>query len=55
VDYLEWLRWPDGFVWPGRGQLGGWRLGDGAVPLRGMLVVYVEDGRHDLRPDAHAR
>ena len=29
VDYLEWLRWPTGFVCPVCGQEGGWRLGDG--------------------------
>jgi transposase-like protein len=29
LDYLEWLRWPDGFVCPDCGQCGGWRLGDG--------------------------
>jgi hypothetical protein len=29
LDYLEWLRWPAGFVCPRCGQLGGWRLGDG--------------------------
>ena len=29
LDYLEWLRWPDGFVCPGCGNEGGWRLGDG--------------------------
>lgn len=29
LDYLEWLRWPDGFVCPACGQPGGWRLGDG--------------------------
>lgn len=28
-DYLEWLRWPDGFVCPDCGHSGGWRLGDG--------------------------
>jgi transposase-like protein len=28
LDYLEWLRWPSGFVCPECGQ-GGWRLGDG--------------------------
>ncbi|MGH8790799.1 MAG: IS1595 family transposase [Cupriavidus necator] len=29
LDYLEWLRWPTGFVCPACGQAGGWRLGDG--------------------------
>ncbi|MFJ1256625.1 IS1595 family transposase [Cupriavidus sp. CuC1] len=29
LDYLEWLRWPTGFVCPDCGQAGGWRLGDG--------------------------
>ncbi len=29
LDYLEWLRWPDGFVCPDCGEWGGWRLGDG--------------------------
>ena len=29
LDYLEWLRWPDGFVCPACGQAGGWALGDG--------------------------
>ncbi len=29
LDYLEWLRWPDGFVCPECGVAGGWRLGDG--------------------------
>ena len=29
LDYLEWLRWPDGFVCPSCGRAGGWRLGDG--------------------------
>jgi transposase-like protein len=28
LDYLEWLRWPDGFVCPRCGALGGWRLKD---------------------------
>jgi len=25
LDYLDWLRWPDGFVCPGCGSLAGWR------------------------------
>ena len=29
LDYLEWLRWPGGFVCPTCSELGGWRLGDG--------------------------
>jgi transposase-like protein len=29
LDYLEWLRWPDGFVCPDCAHHGGWRLGDG--------------------------
>jgi|TARA_Y100000294_G_scaffold162238_1_gene167221 hypothetical protein len=29
LDYLEWLRWPNGFVCPNCGGKGGWRLGDG--------------------------
>ena len=29
MDYLAWLRWPDGFVCPMCSHLGGWRLGDG--------------------------
>jgi transposase-like protein len=29
LDFLEWLRWPDGFVCPGCVHVGGWRLADG--------------------------
>lgn len=29
LDYLEWLRWPGGFVCPSCGSSGGWRLADG--------------------------
>jgi hypothetical protein len=28
LDYLEWLRWPDGFVCSACGHRGVWRLGD---------------------------
>jgi transposase-like protein len=28
LDYLDWLRWPDGFVCPECGRAGGWALGD---------------------------
>jgi len=29
LDYLEWVRWPDGFACPACGSAGGWRVGDG--------------------------
>ena len=29
LDYLEWLRWPNGFICPTCGHEDGWRLGDG--------------------------
>jgi transposase-like protein/predicted RNA-binding Zn-ribbon protein involved in translation (DUF1610 family) len=29
LDYLEWLRWPTGFVCPDCGNEGGWRVNDG--------------------------
>jgi transposase-like protein len=35
LDYLEWLRWPDGFVCPFCGVTGGWRLGDGRFMCSG--------------------
>jgi transposase-like protein len=31
LDFLEWLRWPDGFACPGCGHAGGWQLGDGRL------------------------
>jgi transposase-like protein len=31
LDYLEWVRWPRGFVCPGCGRSGCWRLGDGRI------------------------
>ena len=31
LDYLEWLRWPDGFVCPMCSQPGGWWLSDGRI------------------------
>jgi len=34
LDYLEWLRWPDGFECPTCGHCGGWRLGDGRFECR---------------------
>lgn len=35
LDYLEWLRWPNGFTCPNCGRSGGWRLGDGRFMCRG--------------------
>ena len=29
LDYLEWLRWPDGFICPRCGNPGGWAVADG--------------------------
>lgn len=29
LDYLEWMRWPEGFVCPDCGTVDGWRLSDG--------------------------
>ena len=29
LDYLEWLRWPQGFVCPRCGHAGGWAVADG--------------------------
>jgi len=29
LDYLEWLRWPDGFICSGCGHAGGWQIADG--------------------------
>lgn len=35
LDYLEWLRWPAGFVCPSCEHVGGWRLGDGRFECAG--------------------
>jgi len=35
LDYLEWLRWPAGFICPVCGYAGGWRLGDGRFMCSG--------------------
>ena len=29
LDYLDWLRWPDGFVCPRCAHRGGWKVADG--------------------------
>ncbi len=35
LDYLGWLRWPEGFVCPACGHAGGWELADGRYECRG--------------------
>src|SRR5687767_13095081 len=35
LDYLEWLRWPDGFVCPRCAHAGGWAIGDGRYKCSG--------------------
>jgi transposase-like protein len=35
LDYLEWLRWPDGFVCPRCGHAGGWAIDDGRYKCSG--------------------
>src|SRR5512132_751998 len=53
LDYLEWMRWPRGFVCPGCGNGGGWRLG-WPPHVRGLWPPDLGDSGHDLRPDADA-
>ena len=38
LDYLEWLRWPDGFVCPRCGHGGGWRMYDARFKCAGCGV-----------------
>lgn len=35
LDYLEWLRWPKGFICPRCAQLGGWKTADGRYKCGG--------------------
>jgi transposase-like protein len=35
LDYLDWLRWPDGFVCPQCGHAGGWAIADGRYKCAG--------------------
>ncbi|RIK03928.1 MAG: IS1595 family transposase [Acidobacteria bacterium] len=34
LDYIEWLRWPEGFTCPGCAGVTGWRLADGRIWCR---------------------
>ena len=38
LDYLDWLRWPDGFVCPRCGHAGGWAVADGRYKCTGCGV-----------------
>lgn len=38
LDYLDWLRWPDGFVCPRCGHAGGWAVADGRYKCAGCGV-----------------
>ena len=40
LDYLEWLRWPDGFVCPGCEHAGGWRMSDGRFRCAGCAAGH---------------
>ncbi|MGB8380270.1 MAG: transposase [Dermatophilaceae bacterium] len=35
LDYLHWLRWPEGFVCPECGHAGGWWVADGRYKCSG--------------------
>ena len=39
-DFLEWLRWPDGFLCSECGHVGGWRLGDGRWMCAGCSPAH---------------
>lgn len=38
LDYLEWLRWPEGFVCPRCAHRGGWRMSNGKFRCSGCKV-----------------
>ena len=38
LDYLQWLRWPDGFVCARCGHVGGWALADGRFRCAGCAA-----------------
>jgi hypothetical protein len=47
LDYLEWLRWPQGFVCPGCGHGVAGDLPT-ALEVRGVRDAHLTDGGHDL-------
>src|SRR5258705_3472592 len=54
LDYLEWLRWPGGFICPDCRHAGGWRLGDGRLECAACHGRTSVTAGHDLRPDPDA-
>lgn len=54
LDYLEWLRWPDGFVCPRCGNPGGWRVADGSFKCAGCKGADRGHGGHVVRPASYA-
>ena len=44
LDYLDWLRWPDGFVCPEFGNHGGWRVADGRYKCASFGGPHIRDG-----------
>src|SRR5665811_1626113 len=51
LDYLDWLRWPEGFVCPHCASVAAGGL---AVEVRRLRPQGVRDGGHDLRQDPYA-
>lgn len=52
LDFLDWLRWPDGFACPVCGHIGGWRLADGTYwcePCRRRVSVTAGTIFHRTR------
>lgn len=54
IDYLEWLRWPDGFPLPALCGLSGLAVEQRSVGVHGVWASDVGDGGDDLPPHAHA-
>src|SRR5208282_5274343 len=53
LDYLEWLRWPKGFVCPSCDHSGAWRLRDGRFMCPECGYRTSTTAGTNLRPNAH--